>query len=120
MSAIAQDAEIQPKALWEGMLVVRPWYDIPADVLAMEPEVLDADVLRVGDCLDDDQKEVLTVRVPSILAALLLLRSPNIHQQAMRAMCGPQELLAIVEIAEFMHFWARQGCNLEIETDYEP
>lgn len=46
------------------MLVVRPWFAMPADVKAMEPaEVLDADVLRQGDRLDGDQKEVLMVGV---------------------------------------------------------
>jgi hypothetical protein len=44
--------------------VVRPWFDMPAEVKAMEPaEVLDTAVLRHGVGLDDDQKEVLTVWV---------------------------------------------------------
>ena len=31
-----------------------------------------------------------------------------------------QELQAIVEVAEFMHYWSRQGCGLEMETEYAP
>jgi hypothetical protein len=33
--------------------------------------------------------------------------------------CDVQELQALVEAAEFIHFWGRKGCGLEIETDYE-
>ena len=59
--ACTQDAEIGARVLWENMLVVRPWFDMPPEVAAMEPEVLDDSVVRAADCLEDDQREVLTV-----------------------------------------------------------
>ena len=31
-----------------------------------------------------------------------------------------QEIQALVEAAEFMHYWSRKGCTLELETEYEP
>ncbi|CAK0740097.1 hypothetical protein CVIRNUC_001224 [Coccomyxa viridis] len=31
-----------------------------------------------------------------------------------------QEIQALVEVAEFMHYWSRKGCTLELETEYEP
>lgn len=31
-----------------------------------------------------------------------------------------QEVQALVEVAEFMHYWSRKGCSLELETEYEP
>ena len=34
--------------------------------------------------------------------------------------CTLQEVQALAEIAEFMHYWSRKGCVLELETDYEP
>ena len=29
-----------------------------------------------------------------------------------------QEVQALVDIAEFMHYWSRRGCTLELETEY--
>ena len=31
-----------------------------------------------------------------------------------------QEIQALVEVAEFMHYWSRKGCTLELETEYAP
>lgn len=30
-----------------------------------------------------------------------------------------QEVQALVDIAEFMHYWSRRGCTLELETEYQ-
>ncbi len=29
-----------------------------------------------------------------------------------------QEVQALVDIADFMHYWSRKGCTLELETEY--
>ncbi len=47
-----------PKALWEGMAIIRPWDAIPKVVLAMEPRIYEDSSIRNGQ-LDDEQKEVL-------------------------------------------------------------
>ena len=45
--------------------MVKPWFDMPPEVAAMQPEVLGEDAVRTADGMDTDQKEVLTVRAPA-------------------------------------------------------
>ena len=60
----AQEAEVRQSILWEGMAVVRPWFDMPPEVAAMQPEVLGENAVRSAGGMDTDQKEVLTVQIP--------------------------------------------------------
>lgn len=60
-----QDPEFKERALWEGMTVLRPWGEIPAEVLAVEPSIIDDEQIR-GASLSDEQKEVLKVRRASV------------------------------------------------------
>ncbi|EIE27449.1 hypothetical protein COCSUDRAFT_39116 [Coccomyxa subellipsoidea C-169] len=85
---LLQEPEFKTRALWEGMAVLRPWDEIPADVLAMEPQIVPEEATKDGT-LNDEQKEIL------------------------------QEVQALVDIAEFMHYWSRRGCTLELETEYQ-
>ena len=69
---LAQEAEVRQGILWEGMAVVRPWFDMPPEVAAMQPEVLEEDAVRTADGMDTDQKEVLTVHaLPRATAPVL-------------------------------------------------
>ncbi|CAL8463376.1 g2910 [Coccomyxa elongata] len=82
-----QDPEFKARALWEGMGIVRPWDEIPAEVLAMEPHIYEETSTR-NSYMSDEQKEVF------------------------------QEVQGLVDIADFMHYWSRKGCTLELETEY--
>ena len=57
---LLQDPDIKSKVLWEGMAVIRPWDNIPAEVLAVEPHIYEDVAIRSGE-LDEEQKEVLQV-----------------------------------------------------------
>ncbi len=56
-----QDPEIKAHLLWEGMSIVRPWDEIPAEVMAMEPHIFEQDDARNGR-LSQEQKEILQVQ----------------------------------------------------------
>lgn len=56
----AQDPEFKARALWEGMAIVRPWDEIPAEVLAMEPHIYEETSTRNSN-MSDEQKEVFQV-----------------------------------------------------------
>ncbi|KAK9917818.1 hypothetical protein WJX75_008595 [Coccomyxa subellipsoidea] len=84
---LLQEPEFMARALWEGMAIMRPWDEIPAEVLAMEPQIVPNEATKDGT-LNDEQKEIL------------------------------QEVQALVDIAEFMHYWSRRGCTLELESEY--
>jgi len=60
-----QDPEFKERALWEGMTILRPWGEIPADVLAVEPSIIDNEQISSAP-LSDEQKEVLKVRRASV------------------------------------------------------
>jgi hypothetical protein len=64
-----QDPDIQPKVLWEGMAIIRPWDAIPKAVLAMDPHIYEDASIRNGQ-LDDEQKEVLQVSTHKYFAAI--------------------------------------------------
>lgn len=62
---MVQEPEFKARALWEGMVVIQPWDDVPAEVLAMEPQILPDDA-NINGTLNDEQKEILQVRRTSM------------------------------------------------------
>ena len=128
---LLQDADIHGRILWEGMAVIRPWDAIPEAVLAVEPHIFDDESIRNGE-LDEEQKEVLQVSWCDLKQAQHIKVNPASkddhdasHVRAQSAfqravIHNPQEIQALVEVAEFMHYWSRKGCTLELETEYEP
>ncbi len=63
---VMQEPEFKARALWEGMAVLRPWDEIPVDVLAMEPQIVPEEATKDGT-LNDEQKEIL--QVPAVTCA---------------------------------------------------
>ena len=126
---LLQDSDIQARVLWEGMAVIRPWDAIPEAVLAVEPHILGDASIRNGE-LDEEQKEVLQVPRSDLEQAQHVKVSSALPEHARcvgsqsslgKALhCNLQEIQALVEVAEFMHYWSRKGCTLELETEYEP
>ena len=57
---MVQEPEFMARALWEGMAIMRPWDEIPAEVLAMEPQIVPNEATKDGT-LNDEQKEILQV-----------------------------------------------------------